>query len=236
MAMRDPTRLAADPGASPLLRSLLSDARSDLPSPGDLERISTRVEAAIAAGLPPPDIALGPAPSVGGLAGSKALVIGVSLVLGTALVAIGWVALRGKGQAEQPVPASPVATPLMPVSAPSSGQPDVAPSDGAGLPATPLVPATRAPDPRAAGLSEASLLDLARAELDRNPRRALALTEEHRRRFPSGALGQEREVIAIEALSRMGQTTEARSRGSDFERRYPDSAHRQKVDQAIRGQ
>jgi hypothetical protein len=235
MAFRDPTRLAADPGASPLLRSLLSDARSDLPSPGDVERISARVEAAIVAGLPPPDISLGPAPSVGGLAGSKALVIGASLVLGTALVATGWVALRGKGHAEQPeLPTSPVVTPPMSVSTPS--QPEIAPSDEADSMATPLVPGTRVRDPRAAGLSEASLLDLARAELDRNPRRALALTEEHRRRFPSGALGQEREVIAIEALSRMGQTTEAQRRGSDFERRYPDSAHRQKVDQAIRGQ
>ena len=234
MASRDPTRLVADPGASPLLRSLLSDARSELPSPGDIQRISTRVDAAIAAGLPAPDISLGPAPSVGGAAGSKALVIGASLLVGTALVGVGWVVLGGKGPAEQPaVPSSPVVTPL-PASPPGTGQPELMPSEETGLPATP--PATRAPDPRAAGPSEASLLDQARAELERNPRRALALTEEHRRRFPSGTLAQEREVIAIEALSRMGQTTEARSRGTDFERRYPDSAHRQKVDQAIKGQ
>jgi hypothetical protein len=233
MAPRDPTRLVADPGASPLLRSLLSDAHSDLPSLGDVQRISARVEAAIAAGLPPPDISLGPAPSVGGVAGSKALVIGASLVVGAALVAVGWVAVGGKRQAEQVSP-TPAVTPVSSASSPSQGQPEAMPSEETGLPATP--PVTRGPEPRAAGPSEASLLDQARAELERNPRRALALTEEHRRRFPSGTLAQEREVIAIEALSRMGQTTEARSRGTDFERRYPDSAHRQKVDQAIKGQ
>jgi hypothetical protein len=233
MAPRDPTRLVADPGASPLLRSLLSDARSDLPSPGDIQRISARVDAAIAAGLPPPDISLGPAPSVGAATGSKALIIGASLVVGAGLVAVGWVVVDGKGQTAQS-PSSPIVTPAAPASPSSPGQPEVVPSEETGLPATP--PATRGPEPRAAGPSEAGLLDQARAELERNPRRALALTEEHRRRFPSGTLAQEREVIAIEALSRMGQTTEARSRGTDFERRYPDSAHRQKVDQAIKGQ
>jgi hypothetical protein len=234
---RVPTRFTADPGAAPLLRSLLSQARSNVPSPEDLERIGTRVEAAIAAGVPAPEIELGSPPSPASLGGSKALLVGASLLVGAAIVATGWYASRGPGHAQQPaVPANSPAPPMTPSAAPNEAEPSAAPSEVDGPVVTPSASATRARDPRASAPSEVSLLDQARSELDRNPRRALALTEEHRRRFPSGALVQEREVIAIEALSRLGQTTDARSRGSDFERRYPGSAHRQKVDQATRGQ
>jgi hypothetical protein len=62
----------------------------------------------------------------------------------------------------------------------------------------------------------------------------LSLTREHARRFPQGALAQEREVIAIEALSRLGRTEAARQRGTQFERQYPGSAHQPKVEQVTR--
>jgi hypothetical protein len=91
-------------------------------------------------------------------------------------------------------------------------------------------------DSRASGLNEVALLDAARSALATDPRRALTLTQEHARRFPHGALSQEREVIAIDALSKLGQTDAAKARGSDFERRYPGSAHQPKIDQTTRGQ
>jgi hypothetical protein len=43
-------------------------------------------------------------------------------------------------------------------------------------------------------------------------------------------LAQEREVIAIEALKRLGRSDEAARRAADFARRYPGSAYRKKLD------
>jgi hypothetical protein len=81
--------------------------------------------------------------------------------------------------------------------------------------------------------NEAWWLDQAQAELASDPARALAATAEHRRRFPHGVLAQEREVIAIEALQRLGRQAEARARGARFFSRFPDSAYREKVRSVI---
>jgi hypothetical protein len=60
------------------------------------------------------------------------------------------------------------------------------------------------------GLSgEARLLEAARASLSSSPAQALALTEEHARIYPLGQLGAERELIAIDALLRLGRRGEA---------------------------
>jgi len=64
---------------------------------------------------------------------------------------------------------------------------------------------------------------------------ALQLTKEHTRRYPKGDLAQEREVIAIEALRRLGQLDAAKKRGAVFEQQYPGSAHRSKVQQTLQG-
>ena len=61
------------------------------------------------------------------------------------------------------------------------------------------------------------------------PKRALPLTREQARRFPRGVLAQEREVIAIEALRRLGQKDEASSRADRFRETYPGSAHQRTV-------
>ncbi len=76
---------------------------------------------------------------------------------------------------------------------------------------------------------EPQLIERARRALATDPRRALALTQEHQRRFPAGALGVEREVIALEALARTGQTSEARRRALAFTARYPKSIHTPQV-------
>lgn len=72
---------------------------------------------------------------------------------------------------------------------------------------------------------EPQLIERARRALGTDPRRALSLTKEHQRRFPAGALGVERDVIALQALARTGQTAEARRRALAFEARYPKSIH-----------
>jgi hypothetical protein len=77
--------------------------------------------------------------------------------------------------------------------------------------------------------NEPQLIERARRALATDPRRALMLTQEHQRRFPAGALGVERDVIAIEALARSGQTAEARRRALLFISSYPRSIHLPRV-------
>ena len=56
-----------------------------------------------------------------------------------------------------------------------------------------------------------------------DPARALALFDEHARRFPTGVLADERDVERVTALCDLGRTAEARSVVSSFLRRRPDS-------------
>ncbi len=72
---------------------------------------------------------------------------------------------------------------------------------------------------------EIALLKRAREALARNPGTALALAEQHRELYPKGRLGQEREVIAVTALMRMGLPTSAKDRAEQFKRSYPRSAY-----------
>lgn len=76
---------------------------------------------------------------------------------------------------------------------------------------------------------EPELIERARKALGSDPKRALALTQEYGRRFPGGALTVEREVIAIEALARLGQIAEARRRALAFEVAHPSSIHLPRV-------
>jgi hypothetical protein len=102
---------------------------------------------------------------------------------------------------------------------PRSGLPTPpAPTAGpqqAGPPASPSQP----------GAGEGALLLRARQVLTSDPAAALALTQQHARRFPMGTLVPEREVLAIEALNELGRVSEARSRFDAFRARYPQSPH-----------
>ncbi|HWZ90692.1 MAG TPA: hypothetical protein VNW92_17650 [Polyangiaceae bacterium] len=83
--------------------------------------------------------------------------------------------------------------------------------------------------PASARVDEATLLEHARSELASNPAHALQLTAEHAKNYPGGILAQEREVIAIAALRRLGRTAEAEQRAEVFDRTYPNSAHQRSV-------
>jgi outer membrane protein assembly factor BamD (BamD/ComL family) len=73
----------------------------------------------------------------------------------------------------------------------------------------------------------------ARLALNSDPARALALTEQHRREYPNGGFSQEREVIAITALARLGRTSEARSRADRFRSAHPTSPYIERVNRAV---
>ncbi len=55
--------------------------------------------------------------------------------------------------------------------------------------------------------------------------RSLALLSQARARFPRGALGQEREALTIEALSRAGQAAAAQRRAKAFLAAHPQSPY-----------
>jgi hypothetical protein len=59
---------------------------------------------------------------------------------------------------------------------------------------------------------EAALIERARAALASRPAESLARTEEHAARFPTGMLGMESELVAIDALTRLGRGAEAHAR------------------------
>ncbi len=77
--------------------------------------------------------------------------------------------------------------------------------------------------------TEVALLRDARLALGSNPGEALALAEQHRTLFAHGAMVQERELIAISALARLGRHTAVLSRAGQFERDFPNSPYRKQV-------
>lgn len=91
---------------------------------------------------------------------------------------------------------------------------------------------TANPAPEAAP-SEAALLLRARRALGSDPAGALALTDEHARRYPTGTLVPEREVLAIEALARLGRSSEARRRLDALRERFPNAANVSRLDGLI---
>jgi len=77
--------------------------------------------------------------------------------------------------------------------------------------------------------TEVALLRDARLALGGSPAEALALAERHRTLFPRGAMVQERELIAISALARLGRHTAVLARAGQFERDFPNSPYRKQV-------
>jgi hypothetical protein len=83
--------------------------------------------------------------------------------------------------------------------------------------------------------AEQALLDPARAALARGDGTgALQRLGLHQRRFPSGALSQEREAMAIHALVLTGDRDSARSRAASFRSQYPGSLLWPMIDATLR--
>jgi hypothetical protein len=80
---------------------------------------------------------------------------------------------------------------------------------------------------------EVRLITECRATLSMNPARSLAAAEEHRGRFPDGLLAEEREVLAIEALSALGMSEKAIHRAAAFGARHPESPYRMRIRAAL---
>jgi hypothetical protein len=68
-----------------------------------------------------------------------------------------------------------------------------------------------------------------------DPAAALRVVARHLRLFPSGVLAQERELVAIDALLRVGQREAARVRAATFLRQYPGSVHALRIQELVGG-
>jgi hypothetical protein len=143
---------------------------------------------------------------------------------------------QAQPQPAEALPASPeVADAPAPPSAAAPSEPEPTGVAAPPKPAPGPTPKQTADAPAATGSprSEVEMLYDARDALKANPAKAFALAERHRSAYPTGGLAQEREVIAIEALSRLGRRDEAKRRAEGFALRYPGSVHRRKVESLV---
>jgi hypothetical protein len=217
----DPPRLVD--GADPELRGALEAARADVPDARRLARIAAGITAAgLAAGS-------GTAAAAAPVAGWKVLaVLGVlgAATLGGVVAVHESAAPPSRTAPSTPASNAPSAPPAASVSLPlAAPEPSVS-----SAPAPTHVPSAARSAPAPNPEAELALLDEAQRALAGEPARALALAAEHGRRFPDGILAQEREVLAVTALARLGRIDEARARAGAFHRRWPSSAHGRRID------
>jgi hypothetical protein len=205
----------------PRLRGALLDAgRSELPDAARLAAIAAKLGPIVGGGA-----GGGGSAAAATTAKTSALAkIAFGVVVGSAIVVGSIVGLQRRGEA----PVAIVVTATAAAEAPASIEPLASsvvvarPSLARG--ATPRT--VEAGDPTA----EVKLLERAQDALRSRPAEALALCTEHERTFQRGMLAQEREVIAIEALVKLGRMDDARARADRFAAAHPSSSHQRRID------
>jgi len=246
---RAPLRLSESPDTPFELVEALELGRADLPPPDVLDDVAKNLvtlQASKERALPPSvrPVAAGAAASFKLLL--AAVVAAASVGGAVRLFRSSAPAARAPAAAPEPKPSE---EPVVPHRARTATT--TAPSSSSGddvvEPPPKSEPATRSPEPRGAapapattaasavfpdapGSAEVGLLDRANHALGSDPAAALQLTQEHAREFPAGALTQESEFIAIEALLALGRTAEADARIDRFRKRFPGSAHIRRLD------
>ncbi len=115
---------------------------------------------------------------------------------------------------------------------PNSTLPLPPPAQSGPIAGSPRPPSQPAAEPEAT--SELDLVKQGGQALQSDPARALQLMAEHAKLYPNGALAEEREAIAIDALALLGQLSTARSRAERFMVSYPRSAQLSRVQRAAR--
>jgi hypothetical protein len=81
--------------------------------------------------------------------------------------------------------------------------------------------------------TEAELLERAQRSLRSDPEGALELVRRAEARYPGGSLQEERAVVRIDALLRLGRIEDAKRRGEAFLRAHPDSVYRAKIERDL---
>lgn len=257
MTEPDPRRLLEEEPEG-MLRNGLEVAREELPSEEQMASLAAKLGPLLGGGPGGGPAGDGGGGGAAGAAGATAGVAAKGTMLGKAAVALlaagvvgggVWVALdQGREQPEQPAPA-PVGDATPPDDAPPT---PLSPAESLAIP-PPENPPGRLQDPEEdlsdrprreqeerpgrAGRSaeqpppgEVPLLEQAQDALAADPARALELVEEHRRHHPRGMLAQEREVLAIDALLRLGRRAEAEAQAGRFRERHPGSAQLRRIE------
>lgn len=166
-------------------------------------------------------------------ASGKVIALGTTLLLGLGGAAVGAYTLQSEPAA--PV-LSAVSQPQVRPAVPSADPvtPAPAPVPEAIAPAQPEPPARAvSPAPSVAAHSiqnELELIRTAQKHLHRgDARAALSVLAEHARRYPAGALSEEREASRVFALCGLGDVAGARKQAERFLRRAPNSPFAERV-------
>lgn len=83
---------------------------------------------------------------------------------------------------------------------------------------------------------EARLLEAARSSLANDPLYAFSIVQHHQARYESGQLSAERELIAVDALLRLGRREEAQRRAAPRLEQAPDSLYAKRLRQLLGGE
>ncbi len=238
----DPRRL--DDEGPEALRKLVR-ARREGPGAADIAKMSERLASAGVMGKPS---------SVGGR-GEKSLAYpklgGVALLVAGSLL-LTWEAVRPPdppvvaSSAAAREPAGTMAPDALSADRPKldaisvdelpSASPPAAPAAGPASAATVARRSAKSPSGSPGSnpsTTELELVQRAQATLASDPARALAITSDHERAFPSGEFVQEREVIAVEALSRLGQKEESLRRARALLQRYPRTPYAARIEMVL---
>jgi hypothetical protein len=224
--VNDPGRIReGGSDAPPELRDLFIDAAKPEP-------LTAQIDAQLAAQIG----------SLSALPASSVVKIVPWLALGGGgLLLVGAVALvtqqQAPGPLSPPAPPAPVEAPVPPDPVPSA--PVLALPPAAAISARPSMPRakpTEASNPSEDTLAgEAKLLNQAHAVMATDPRKALAIGNEHAKRYPRGQLAAERELILVQALVKLGRAREAETRGRALRKSAPKSIYDQRLDAILEG-
>ena len=246
--MSDPKRLLDElESADGDLPAMLRAGKSELPDGAQLGALAAKLGiaagvagAAGAAGLGG-SASAGSGTSAGAAAGASVAKAGLAIKIGGALAVASAVGVSATivATTRHDAPPAPVgivasAAPIgttsgaaaLPVASAEPSAPETPPSASASAP-----PSVKTAAPSESGAEgEVRLLERAQDALRSSPSDALALADEHARKYPRGMLAQEREVIAIEALAKLGRTKDLTARANAFKARFPGSSHVRRVD------
>jgi hypothetical protein len=206
--------------SNPTIEQLLADARGAMsPSESDRERIYRSVIAASS----------GPAISAASSASTLLKVVLPIIVLASAGALLLWKMPESVLDAEcRKLPAQIVPASVIPEthdSVASVASLIVMEPQVAAVSEKPLrLPARTAADEDDSIIGELKLIQQATAALNRRaPQEATVALDEHRRRFPSGVMAQERDGLRIVALCQRNETEKARKAHEKFQKRSPDA-------------
>ncbi|UJR84985.1 hypothetical protein [Sandaracinus amylolyticus] len=162
--------------------------------------------------------------------------------LATAVVGlVDWLSSGDADPAPEPLALDQPGMPFGPSGEPPPGEPPLPEGFVPNLPAVPTLAPGARPE-RASAEGEGRLSDLAaemrlvqeaRGMIATEPAVALSLLDQHRARFPEGALREEREVYAIEALAALGRTDEVERRYLEFREDFPESSLTERLQRVV---